>query len=265
MRVTWHGSAFLPLMAGLTGLAWLTLWIWSASPFGRYLDHGSWTELGLAASLCQALPAGDVVLPTLLYVGGWLLMSAAMMLPTTLPLLELFRRVSANHPRHRQLLALVVTGYLLVWGAFGLAAHLATLGLLALVRESAWLTFNGWAIGALVLGLAGLFQFSNLKHRCLEACRTPTIFVARAWQRPGRRQAAFGLGLVHGLTCVGCCWALMLLMFVVGTGSVGWMLALGAMMAAEKNLPVGRKLSAPLGIVLLAVSATLAVSGIEGW
>jgi predicted metal-binding membrane protein len=69
------------------------------------------------------------------------------------------------------------------------------------------------------------------------------------------------MGLHHGLYCVGCCWALMLLMFVVGTGSVGWMLLLGAVMAAEKNLPWGRWLSAPLGLALLAWSGGIVVVG----
>ncbi len=62
---------------------------------------------------------------------------------------------------------------------------------------------------------------------------------------------AFILGIHHGIFCIGCCWALMLLMFAVGTGSIGWMLALGAVMAVEKNMPWGRKMSAPLGVALI--------------
>src|ERR1700674_5310687 len=83
-------GAFMPLMGALVALAWVALVIWERSPYGRYLDHGNWTEIGLAATLCRALPAGSVLVPGLLYVGGWLLMSAAMMLPSTLPLLTVF-------------------------------------------------------------------------------------------------------------------------------------------------------------------------------
>lgn len=85
--------AFLPLISGLIAFAWVTLLLWERSPFGRYLDHGQWTDIGLAAHLCQSLPAGSIVLPAVLYLGGWVLMTAAMMLPTTLPLLGIFSRL----------------------------------------------------------------------------------------------------------------------------------------------------------------------------
>ncbi len=125
------------------------------------------------------------------------------------------------------------------------------------VQHSAWLTFNGWAIGAAVLALAGAFQFTEVKYRCLDKCRTPYGFVMQHWRGRRPRWDSLALGLHHGMFCVVCCWALMLLMFVVGTGSVGWMLLLAAAMAAEKNLPWGRRLAAPLGGLLLC--AALAV------
>jgi predicted metal-binding membrane protein len=155
------------------------------------------------------------------------------------------------------LLGLVVAGYLAAWGVFGIAAHLADLALAAAVRQSAWATFNGWAIGAAVVLVAGLFQFSTLKHRCLQSCHGPLAQVAGHWHGRAPRREAFWLGLAHGAYCVGCCWALMLLMFVVGTGNLGWMLALGLVMAAEKNLTWGRRLSAPVGIGLIAWFAAI--------
>ena len=260
VRARHQRPGFVLVALPLIALAWATLWLWAASPYGRYLDHGDWTQIGLAASICRALPAGDVLLPGLLYVGGWMLMTAAMMLPTTLPLLEIVARIGAARPDGRLLLGLVIAGYLAVWSLFGLVAHLADLALHALVPQSPWLTFNGWALGAAVLALAGLFQFSALKHRCLDACRTPTAFVVQHWRGEQQRRQALLLGAHHGLYCVGCCWALMLLMFAVGTGSVGWMLQLGAVMAAEKNLPWGRRLSAPLGIGLLLWSAGIVIA-----
>ena len=263
MRAARQRSVFGLLLGPLIAGAWLTLWLWTASPYGRYLDHGSWLQAGLGASLCRALPAGEVLLPALLYVGGWLLMTAAMMLPTTLPLLEIVERITALRPDRSLLLALVIAGYLAVWSAFGLLAHGADSALHALAAASPWLAFNGWLIGAVVLALAGLFQFSALKYRCLEQCRTPLSFVARHWRGASARREAWLLGVHHGLYCVGCCWALMLLMFVVGMGSVGWMLLLGAVMAAEKNLAGGRRLRAPLGLALLAGSAWLLVDGLR--
>jgi predicted metal-binding membrane protein len=250
--------SFLPLIGGLIVLAWIALALWEQSPYGRYLDHGRWTEIGLAAALCQYLPAGPVVLPALLYVGGFLLMTAAMMLPTTLPLIHTFSRVVDARRDRGRLIALLILGYLAIWTLFGVAAHLLDSALHALVATSPWLTFNGWVIGAGVLALAGAFQFSAFKYRCLDRCRTPFSFVNQYWRGRAAARSAFVLGLHHGLYCVGCCWAIMLLMFVVGTGSVGWMLAIGALMAIEKNAPWGRALSAPLGIALITLAGSVA-------
>ena len=256
-------DGFLVLFGVLVLLAWFTLWIWEQSPFGRYLNHGQWTEAGLAASICRILPAGEILFPALLYIGGWLLMTAAMMLPTTLPLLQIYRGLSADRADRRLLLALVIAGYLVVWSGFGVAAHALDLGVHALASTSAWLTFNGWVFGAGVLGVAAAYQFSPLKYRCLEKCRTPLSFALTRWRGTEHRKHAILLGIDHGLFCVGCCWALMLLMFVVGTGSVGWMLMLGAVMAMEKNLPWGRHLSVPIGIGLLTWSAVIVIQNAQ--
>ena len=249
------GQGLRALLAGLTGAAWLALWLWTGSPYGRYLDHGRWTDAGVFAAICRAVPDGEIVVPALLHSAGWVLMIAAMMLPTTLPILERFRRMVGGRPDGRRLLARVVTGYLAAWLGFGLVAHLADWGVHASAARLPWLALNGWLVGATILALAGLFQFSALKYRCLERCHAPVGFIMGRWHgmRPGRE--ALRLGFDHGLFCVGCCWALMLLMFVVGTGSVGWMLALAAVMAAEKNLRGGERLRTPLGVGLLAWAA----------
>jgi predicted metal-binding membrane protein len=261
MQAASHRSRFLPLMAALTATAWLTLWLWGRSPYARYLDHGQWTEIGVAESLCRALPGGEVILGGLLVVGGWVLMLAAMMLPTTLPLLETFRRLTSQRADRRRLMALLITGYVAVWGIFGLAAHLADWGVAFVVRQSDWLIANGWVIGAAVLAIAGLYQFSALKYRCLDKCRAPLGFIIEHWRGAREKWHALLLGGRHGAYCVGCCWALMLLMFIVGTANVGWMLALGAVMAAEKNLPTGRRLAAPIGAVLILAGLSVAIAG----
>jgi predicted metal-binding membrane protein len=149
-------------------------------------------------------------------------------------------------------MTLVVLGYLAVWSAFGLIAHALDYGLHDLAAAFPWLAVNGWVLGAAVLATAGVFQFSALKYHCLAKCRAPFSFVNEHWRGGGAYRQSFLLGVHHGIFCVGCCWAIMLLMFVVGTGSVGWMLALGSLMAIEKNVSWGNRLSAPLGIGLLA-------------
>jgi predicted metal-binding membrane protein len=248
-------GAFRALVAALAATAWLALWLWSASPYGRYLDHGSWGDAGALAAICRAVPAGGILVPALLYAGGWVLMIAAMMLPTTLPILEMFRRMTRDRPDGGRLLALVVAGYVATWFAFGLAAHAADWGVHALAGRLPWLELNGWAIGAAVVGGAGAFQFSALKYRCLDKCHAPLAFIMERWRGVHAAREALAIGVDHGVFCVGCCWALMLLMFVVGTGSLGWMLVLAAVMAAEKNLRGGRRLAAPLGAALLAWAA----------
>jgi len=263
--LTPHDRLFVPLFVGTMLLAWLALAVWDMSPYARYLDH-DWTRLGMAAGLCAAMPAGEMLMPAFLYLGGWTLMTAAMMLPTTLPFVTVFRRLTMRQPHAAALLYLLLGSYLVVWLGVGVAAHAAGLILLVLVQQSVWLSFHGWLISALVLLLAGLFQFSPLKYRCLDACRSPLSFIATHWS--GRRPFldSIRLGLAHGAHCVGCCWLLMLLMFTVGTGSIGWMLALGAVMALEKNSRWGRKLAPPLGLALITTAVGMAAAqGLEAW
>ena len=236
-------------ISALIALAWLILATWSYSPYGRYLNHDQLGELTTDGS------APTIVLSAALYIGGWILMTAAMMLPTTLPLLAIFRRLTAQRADRAQLVGLLIAGYLAIWLVFGIAAHLADWLLHEIVEHVAWLEANAWVIGATIFLLAGLFQFSALKYRCLEKCRTPLTFVSEHWRGRHERRNALLLGIRHGLFCVGCCWALMLLMFAIGIGNLGWMLILGALMAIEKNLPWGRRVSAPVGIALVACAA----------
>jgi predicted metal-binding membrane protein len=245
------------LLTLLVAAAWAVLWLWSASPYGRYLDHGGWGDAGALAALCRAVPQGDIVVPFVLHAAAWVLMIAAMMLPTTFPLLAMFRRVTGARPDAGRLVALVVLGFFAAWLVFGIAAHLVDAAVRWAAARSGWFLAHDWIVGAAVLAGAGLFQWSALKYRCLEACRTPFGFVASRWHGRSPSREALRIGVDHGIFCVGCCWALMLLMFVVGTGSVGWMLALAAVMAGEKNLPGGRRLRMPLGLGLLGWAAAI--------
>ena len=255
-----HRRVFVPVLAALAVFAWAALWLWGRSPYAGYLDHGDWLASGPAAFLCRVVPAGDVVVPAVLHAAAWILMIAAMMLPTTLPLFNAFDRLTAQRPDHGRLLMLLGLGYMAAWGAFGLLAHALHAGLLALLRGVPTLAWHGWLIGAAIVALAGAFQFSRLKYRCLEKCRTPLSFVIEHWRGRAPLRRAFMLGAHHGLFCVGCCWALMLLMFALGMGNLGWMLLLGALMALEKNVAWGRRLSTPLGVGLLGWAAALVLT-----
>jgi predicted metal-binding membrane protein len=194
---------------------------------------------------------GFMGLLMLVFVAGWLVMLVAMMLPTTLPLVTLFHRLTMARPDRSRLLGLLLVGYLGVWLLFGMGVYLGDGLLHELGSRSTWLAEHSWALGGLSVLLAGAYQFTPLKYHCLDKCRSPFGFLTQHWRGRDAAGQAFLLGVHHGVFCVGCCWSLMLVMFAVGVGNLGWMLALGALMAVEKNLPRGRRLSAPLGALLL--------------
>ena len=251
---------FPPVLLALAAFSWAALWSWSRGPYAGYLAHDEWVQSGPFAALCRTLPGGALVVPALLAGAAWVLMILAMMLPTTVPLVGAFERVVSARPDRLRLLALLAAGYVAAWAAFGLVAHGAHAGLLAALVRLPWLEAHGTLVGAVVLALAGVFQFTALKRRCLDKCRSPISFVTTHWRGQGAAREAFLLGAHHGLFCIGCCWALMLLMFLLGMGNLGWMLLLGAIMALEKNVSWGRFLSAPLGWGLLASSLVLAAT-----
>jgi predicted metal-binding membrane protein len=250
------------LVAALSAVAWLALAAWSLSPYGRYLEHGGWADEGPFGALCRSIPQGALIVPALVYAFAWLLMITAMMLPTTLPLLGIFGRVVAARPDAGALLGRVVAGYAIAWLGFGLLAHGVDSLLHAGAAQIGWLAGRGWVIGAVVLAGAGAFQFSALKYRCLERCRTPFTFINARWHGRAPHREALRIGFEHGIFCVGCCWALMAVMFVVGMGSLGWMLVLAAAMAAEKNLRWGKRLRTPLGLGLIAWAGLLIAANI---
>lgn len=247
------------ILGALTLASWAVLWGWSASPYAGLLYQAGSVDTQAFAQLTRWVPHGETVVPAVLHASAFLLMLSAMMLPTTYPLLAMFRRITAARPDGARLALLVVGGFLAVWFAFGVVAHTVDSALVALASRSAWLTSNGDVVAAGVLAAAGLFQFSALKYRCLDQCHAPFGFVSARWHGRAPSLEAFRLGIDHGVFCVGCCWALMALMFVVGVGSVGWMLALAVVMAAEKNLPWGRRLRTPLGIGLIGWAVALLV------
>ena len=237
---------FIVVMAVLILLAWIVLWLSARSGSHGFLHalHG-----------LDAFAGGSTF--ALVFVGGWTVMVVAMMLPTSLPLISMFRSITGGRKDRNLLAGLLVTGYLAVWSLFGLVVYLGGWALQGAVVQSGWLQTNAWALGAGVLTLAGVYQFTPLKYKCLEKCRSPLSFIAGHWRGSSERSQAFRLGAHHGLFCVGCCWSLMLLMFLVGAGgALLWMLVLGAVMAVEKNASWGRRIGVPLGVLLLGAGLT---------
>jgi predicted metal-binding membrane protein len=130
----------------------------------------------------------------LLFVAGWTLMTVAMMLPTSLPLVAVFRSLVRRRRDGGTLVGLVVLGYLSIWTVFAFAVHLGDQGIHTAVERSGWLEANAWAIGAGTVLLAGAYQFTPLKYHCLEKCRSPMGFVLSNWHGGRGVLEAFRLG-----------------------------------------------------------------------
>jgi predicted metal-binding membrane protein len=239
----------VPVAVGIA-LAWLLAIVAQSDGLAGSLHHD--------ALIHSRLPY-EVAL--VLFLVAWQAMIAAMMLPSSLPLIRLFAKASANQPRPRAAMAAFLGGYALVWTAFGAIAFTFDLGIHATVDSVGWLADRPWLIAGTTLGLAGAFQFSSLKDACLRECRHPGAYLMSHYGRgPG---AAFRLGRGHGIFCLGCCWALMLLMFAAGVASLVWMAALTAVMVYEKTAPGGRRIVPAVGIVLLVLAAVVLAH--PGW
>jgi predicted metal-binding membrane protein len=246
-------AILIGLLTGLVLLAWYALWLWGRLPYGHRLLHGA------------AHPTIVAQRPWLLasvFVIGWTLMTIAMMLPSSFPLMLLFHRMVRDRAGATWLLVLLALGYLASWLLCGFVLQILNWFLQAGIARVAWRSHAAWISGAVILSIAGLYQFSSLKYTCLEKCRSPLTFLTSRWHGRNESTQALRIGLEHGLFCVGCCWSLMLLMFLVGTGSLVWMLLLGAVMALEKNSSWGKRMSAPLGALLLVGAAAVVVNGI---
>jgi predicted metal-binding membrane protein len=188
-----------------------------------------------------------------IFVVAWQLMIAAMMLPSSVPLVRSFRFVSAAQPRPDRALGALLAGYAAVWSVFGFLAFVGDVGLHRLVHTWGWLGTHEYVIAGSALVIAGAFQFSDLKDKCLRECRHPGPFLMQRYDRG--TAAAYRLGVAHGKFCLGCCWALMLVGFAAGVANLWWMAALTAVMVAEKASRSGDRLVRPIGFFLIGAGA----------
>jgi len=190
------------------------------------------------------------------YVGVWVTMMAAMMLPSVLPMVLFYARVARERSGSAPTW-LFVASYLAVWTGFGLLAYAASRGLRSLdAGVFAWDRAGPWIAGGAVAA-AGLYELTPLKDVCLRHCRTPLHFVLHGW-RAGRL-GAVRMGGEHGFWCIGCCWGLMLALFALGVMSLFWMAAIGAVIFAEKVLPFGGRLTRPLALAFVVLGLWIAL------
>jgi predicted metal-binding membrane protein len=209
------------------------------------------------------MPAGSVW--TVGYLGAaflmWALMMVAMMLPSAAPMILLYERFTRRSASGGLAgTAMFALAYVGIWSLFSAAAAIAQAFLIStgLVSQMALKLGDGRIAGALLM-LAGLYQLSALKRACLDSCRSPLSFLMRLW-RPGAA-GALRLGLAHGFYCLGCCWALMLLLFVGGVMSLAWIAGLAMLVFLEKLAPPSVPITRLSGGVLMVGGALLAT----GW
>lgn len=170
----------------------------------------------------------------------WWVMMLGMMLPSAAPMILTFAALQRRkQERHEPYVptAMFVAGYLIVWGGFSLAATAAQWALQQNALLSPMLALASPVVGGALFVLAGIYQFTPLKHACLSRCRSPFAFVLNHW-RDGW-SGALRMGTSHGLYCLGCCWVLMALLFAVGVMNLVWVAVIAAFVFAEKLLPGG--------------------------
>ena len=233
----------------LAGLGWLALGLMVSGTGAfealcRPLTTGAWRSGGFA-----------------IVAAMWSAMTLAMMLPSAAPMILTYAEIADTAARKGERIVSPVTlaaGYMLVWFGFAAAATLMQFifSRVALL-DTGMAPASGLFSGAIFIA-AGAYQFSALKHACLTQCQRPFPFFFRHWATTSR--GVFKLGLTQGLYCLGCCWAMMLLMFAVGVMNVIWMAGLGMVMTFEK-IGVGKRFTQAVGIALIAAGVIVALAG----
>jgi predicted metal-binding membrane protein len=231
----------IALLLALAAAAW-----WLAADRMDAMNAGG-TGMGMKGAM--GVTGGvDAQLGTLgWFVITWIVMMAAMMLPSLTPTLALYVRMTRRRGVDRALL--FGGGYLLVWGAAGALAY----GVF--VAGSAIFGHVGAGVAGGVIAFAALYQLTPLKEKCLSKCRSPLGFLLGSW-RDGRR-GALEMGSRHALWCLGCCWALMAALFALGIMSLAWMAVVAALIAIEKTLPWRRVATGGTSLALAGLAGAL--------
>jgi predicted metal-binding membrane protein len=232
------------LLVLLPALCWLWIVVMARDMYGPMTGASSW------------MMTADWDVPHLLLLWAmWTVMMAGMMLPSASPLVLLYgAMVRRSAPR---LIYALTAGYLFVWTVFSLGATALQRGLAALLLVSPMMEVTSAKVSAALLIVAGGYQLTPLKQACLRACQSPLGFLMARW-RSGW-SGAFELGIRHGAYCVGCCWALMLLLFAGGVMNLTVIVALTAFVAFEKIVPLGAHGARISGVLLVAAGVWVAV------
>jgi predicted metal-binding membrane protein len=242
------------LVAAGVGALLLFCWGYLAYMVWGMADMSVGADMLIMPRMTDWLPV-DLLLVFLM----WVVMMAAMMLPSAAPMIWIYSRMARGRPGESSVIgstAAFVCGYLLVWIAFSLAATLAQWGLLEARLVSPMMESASPWLSAALLAAAGVFQFTPLKDACLAKCRSPLGFFLAEWR--GGASGALVMGARHGVFCTGCCWALMLLLFVYGVMNLYWIALLTVLVLIEKLAPRWRWFARGTGLALLGLGAVIA-------
>ncbi|HLF99686.1 MAG TPA: DUF2182 domain-containing protein [Acidimicrobiia bacterium] len=188
--------------------------------------------MGMGDSMGPALTMGG---SWPLFLAMWVAMMVAMMFPAAAPMVVMYGRMRQSDPLS---VALFTGSYIVLWFVFGLVAYVVSAGVETAASRSEWVAMNWGRAGGGLLVMAGVYQLTPLKDICLRHCRTPLSFVMTRWS--DGRVGALRMGLSHGVYCVGCCWLLFLILIPLGVMNVAAMVAVAALVFAEKVVPAGR-------------------------
>ena len=242
-------AALLTVIAVLTAVAWLLTYSTSR-------QMGLLMQIGVPMSLGMEGWAGFSSF--LIFTAMWLVMMVAMMLPSSYPTLLLHRTVYRKRtPAAHGGTFLFAISYFCVWTASGVLFYLGYVLVGSLRASIPGSDFAVLRAAGMALMLAGLYQCSGLKRACLKHCQNPLHFVMEHWH--DGNTGAIRMGAAHGAYCFGCCWGLMLILFVMGIMHLGWMAAIGALILLEKVVPSGKWIPNAIGAVFVVVGGIVAV------
>ena len=232
-------NAILLVLVVLAAAGWVVFLNQTKRPMG--MAH----EMGPNLTMGRSWP---------LFLAMWIAMMTAMMFPAAAPMITMYARMRRRDPAS---IAIFTGSYMLLWFVFGVVGYLVGAGIESAASGSDWVAANWGRVGGALIVLAGVYQLTPLKQSCLRQCRTPLSFVMTRW-RDGRVGAA-RMGLLHGVYCMGCCWLLFLILVPIGVMNVAAMIAIAALVFAEKVVPggwvIGQAAAAALVVYGVAVAA----------
>jgi predicted metal-binding membrane protein len=256
----------LSALVAVAALAWayilrLAATMPSMTTDGAGMDMAGMAMTEIAQPGLHAWSAADFMF----MVAMWAVMMVAMMLPSATPMILIYAGVGRQAMRRGSPFpstAWFGAGYLLAWSAFALVATLAQWALEKAALLTPAMSSSSDALGGAILIAAGLYQWTPLKESCLSLCQSPLTFIQRQGGFPRSTVGSLALGARHGLFCIGCCWALMALLFVGGVMNLLWIAGLAILVLLEKLLPVGPWFARVSGVVLLAFGIALIAKGV---